>query len=290
MSKRIALITGATNGIGLEAAVEIARAGFHTVLVGRNPARCEASVADVKARSGSQDVEALVADLSSLQEVRELARAFRARHGALHLLVNNAGAFFSDRRPTVDGLERTFALNHLAPFLLTHLLEDLLVASAPARVVTTSSGAHLGGHMAFDDLQGEKRWSGFKAYSQSKLANVLFTAELARRLEGRGVTATCLHPGVVATGFGMESGGFMSRFVKLAQVFMLSPQEGARTLVHLATSPQVEGKTGTYWQRCREKTPSKEARDPDVARRLWEVSAELVGISKSEGAGRRDIG
>jgi NAD(P)-dependent dehydrogenase (short-subunit alcohol dehydrogenase family) len=270
------LITGATQGIGLASAIGIAQAGAETVLVARNRERGEAAMAEVKAKSGNSNVSMLVADLASQESVRQLAAAFKQSHQRLHVLLNNAGGLFVKRVLTIDGIETTFAVNHLAYFLLTELLLDVLEASAPARIINVASAAHFGGAIDFDDLQHEKRYSSFKVYSDSKLANVLFTYELARRLAGTGVTANCLHPGVVTTGFGKNNPGLPKTLITLAGPFMLSPEKGARTSIYLATSPEVEGVTGKYFDKCKSVSSSKQSYDPESARRLWQVSEDMT--------------
>jgi len=279
------LITGATQGIGLAAAIEIARAGPTTVLVARNAARGDAAVQEVKDKSGNPNVSVLIADLSSQASIRKLAADFKAKHDRLHLLLNNAGGVFMERSMTVDGIETTFAVNHLAYFLLTELLLDVIKASAPARIVNVSSGAHTPGHLDFDDLQHQKKWSGLRTYSDSKLANILFTYELARRLAGTGVTVNALHPGVVSTGFGRNNKGLMKAFVSLFGPFLLSPEKGARTSVYLATSPEVEGVTGKYFEKCKAVSSNKESYDTDVARRLWDASEQLTRQGARAAAG-----
>jgi NAD(P)-dependent dehydrogenase (short-subunit alcohol dehydrogenase family) len=210
--------------------------------------------------------------------VRQLAADVRSRCDRLDVLVNNAGAVFDKRGVTVDGFERTFALNHLSYFLLTNLLLDILKASSAARIVSVASNAHQPAKIDFDDLQSEKRYFSFRAYSVSKLANILFTAELARRLAGTRVTANCLHPGAIASGFGRNNPGWFKSVIALAQLFMISPEKGARTSIYLASSPEAEGKTGLYWVKCKPAQPSKAARDEATQRRLWDVSAQLVGL------------
>jgi NAD(P)-dependent dehydrogenase (short-subunit alcohol dehydrogenase family) len=281
---KVCLLTGATTGIGRAAAEGLARTGLTLVLAGRDAARTEAAVEGVRRVSGNDRVEGLVADLSLGSEVRRLAAEFRARHRRLDVLVNNAGAIFTRREETAEGREKTLALNHLAYFLLTRELLDLLLATAPARVVNVASEAHRGTRLDFDDLDSRRRYSGLGVYGRSKLMNLLFTAELARRLEGKAVTANALHPGVVATGFGGNTPGLFRTLVRIAQPFMLSPEKGARTLVYLATSPEVEGVSGKYFYRCREMRPSPAARDPESARRLWELSEQLVSASRTRAA------
>jgi NAD(P)-dependent dehydrogenase (short-subunit alcohol dehydrogenase family) len=279
MTGRTALVTGGTHGIGLATAQALASSGAPVTLVGRNADKTGRVVEALRRDSGNDRVEGLVADLSSQAEVRRLATEFAAAHDRLDVLVNNVGGFWATRHLTADGLERTFALNHLAPFLLTHLLRPLLESSAPARVVTVSSGAQALGRIDFDDLQGERSYSGQRAYNQSKLANVLFTYELARRLEGTGVTANALHPGVVRTGFGREDPSFPYRaLLPLVRPFLLSPERGAQTSVYLASSPEVEGVSGKYFVKKQERRSSRASYDTQVARRLWDVSAELTGV------------
>lgn len=276
---KVCLITGQTQGIGLAATQAIAKLGPKLVLVVRDAKRGRELVEELRAQ-GNPHVELLVGDLSVQADVRRIAAEFLSRHDRLHLLVNNAGAIFMQRQTSRDGLEMTFALNHLGYFLLTNLLRDVLVQSAPARIVNVASRAHVRGTIAFDDLQATRSYSGWSAYSQSKLANILFTRELARRLQGTGVTCNCLHPGVVSTGFGKNDSGWMRWVVRMAAPFLRSPEQGAATTIFLATSPAVEGITGTYFSDCKEREPSKEARDPKVAERLWQVSEQLTGLGK----------
>jgi len=279
MQGKVCLVTGATSGIGLVTARELARQGARVVLVGRNPARCEAAVAQIRIETGNAEVEALLADLSSQQQVRELARRFCESHPRLDVLVNNAGGMWMRRELTADGLEMTFAVNHLAYFLLTHLLLDVLKASAPARIVNVSSEAHRKAVLDFDDLMGERRYSGWRAYCRSKLANLLFTYELKRRLGGTGVTANAVHPGWVATGFAGNNGwrGWVWRLA--ARCFALSPEHGARTIVYLASSPDLASFSGGYFIRERAVPSSPASYDNAAGRRLWEVSGALANLS-----------
>lgn len=280
MAERVALITGATQGIGKVAALRIAPSFDIVVLVARDQARGEATVAEVQRAAPNAKVELLVGDLSLQADCKRLADEFRARHTALHLLVNNAGAIFDSRAETKEGFERTFALNHLGYFRLTYELLDVLKASAPARIVSVSSGAHNMARegMRWDDLQSQK-YSAMGAYSQSKLANILFTRELATRLAGTGVTANSLHPGAVSTGFGRNNGGLFNLAIRFVQLFFLTAEEGADTIIYLATSPEVANTTGKYFQKRREQKASKAARDPEAPSRLWKISAELCGVS-----------
>jgi len=279
MRGKVCLVTGATSGIGYVTARALAEMGATVVAVGRNREKGEAIVADIKRRSGSDTVAFMRADLSSQASIRALATTFTDQYDRLHVLANNAGGIFATRETTVDGIEMTFALDHLAPFLLTELLLPTLKASAPARVVTVSSSAQAFGKINFDDLQGAKRYSAWRAYNQAKLANVLFTYELARRLAGTGVTATCLHPGLVATGFAQNNGDLTQRLIKAGQVFMPSPEKGARTSIYLASSPLVEGVTGRYFVAKKPKTSSRRSYDEATARRLWEISEGLTGLA-----------
>ena len=274
------LITGATNGIGLEAAVALARQGARVVMVGRDPHRTEAAVAEVQRRSGSAEVSHLLCDFSSQTSIRSLAEAIRARHDRLDVLINNAGGVNKTRRLTVDGIEATFAVNHLGYFLLTHLLADLLVGSAPARVVTVASAGHRSGTLDFDDLGYERGYSLLRAYTRSKLANVLFAAELARRLQGTGVTSNSLHPGVVSTNIWAGAGSWLKPLIRtLLRPFFLSAEEGGATIVQLAADPELEGVTGKYFEKGKVVTPAPLARDEALAKRLWDVSASLTGLS-----------
>jgi len=275
------LVTGATAGIGRAASFALARMGAHMVLVGRDRQKAESTVAQIKAQTGNGQVEYLLADMSVQAEVRRLAEEVRSRYPRLDVLLNNAGGVFNPRQVTKDGLELTFALNHLGYFLLTNLLLDLLKASAPARIVNVSSEAHRlgGGRINFDDLMGEKSYNPMTAYGQSKLANILFTYELARRLKGTGVTVNCLHPGGVATNFGQSAPGAWAWAFKLFRPFMLTPEQGADTLVYLASAPEVEGVTGKYWVKRRPKRSNAESYDEGVAERLWKVSEQLTGLA-----------
>jgi NAD(P)-dependent dehydrogenase (short-subunit alcohol dehydrogenase family) len=274
MKGKTCMVTGATSGIGREVAAGLARQGATVVIVGRDRIKCESAAQYV-----GGDSSYLVADLSSQAEVRRLAEEFLQKHAVLHVLVNNAGVFMADRKTTADGIEYTFAVNHLAPFLLTNLLLEKLKASAPARVVTTSSVAHRGARIDFDDIGFEKRsYGGIKAYGQSKLANILFTRELARRLGPTGVTANCFHPGGVRTGL-MEGNPARYRAVwAAASPFLLSAEKGADTGIYLASSPEVEGVSGKYFVKRKEEKPSDAALDDEAAARLWKLSEQMAGI------------
>jgi len=276
---KTALVTGATSGIGLEASVELARRGARVVMVGRDPGRTQAAVAAVKARSGSGEVSHLLCDFSSLAAIRGLAGTLLAGHDRLDVLVNNAGGVNRSRRLTVDGIEATFAVNHLGYFLLTNLLRDLLVRSAPARVVTVASIGHRRGTLDFADLGFERGYSIMRAYTRSKLANVLFAAELARRLAGTGVTSNSLHPGSVATNIWSGAPLWAKPLIQvLYRPFFISAEKGARSIVQLGASPELEGVTGRYFERGKAVTPAPLAQDQALAKRLWEVSATLVGL------------
>jgi NAD(P)-dependent dehydrogenase (short-subunit alcohol dehydrogenase family) len=283
MAGRTALVTGGTGGIGLATAAGLAGLGARVGIVGSDATRAQAAAERIRKAGG--DVDVFTADLSAQREVRRLAEQARAAYPRLDVLVNNVGGYWATRHTTEDGLERTFAVNHLAPFLLTHLLLDRLRSAAPARVVTVSSGAQAMGRIDFDDLQGERSYSGQRAYNQSKLANVLFTYELARRLEGSGVTANALHPGVVRTAFGQEdSRGWMRLLLPVLRPFMKSPERGAETSIYLASSPDVEGVSGRYFAGSRPKSSSRASYDTAAAARLWQTSLELVGQASAERA------
>ena len=280
MAGKSVLVTGGTGGIGKATAIGLAALGARVGITGRDQARAAAAAAGIRAATGNAAVEAFAADMSAQAEVRRLAAQVADTYPRLDVLVNNVGGFWAHRHVTADGLEHTFALNHLAPFLLTSLLLDRLTASAPARIVTVSSGAHARGRIDFDDLQGERNYSGQRAYSQSKLASVMFTYELARRLDGTGVTATVLHPGVVRTSFGAEDqAAYFAVMIGVARLFMKTPAQGASTPVYLASSPQVEGITGRYFVNRKPKTSSKASYDAAAATRLWQASADLAGMT-----------
>src|SRR5215210_5479890 len=281
MGEKVCLITGATSGIGKATAVGLANMGASVVMVGRDRGKGEAALAEITEKSTNASVELMLVDLSSQQEIRRLADEFKEAYPRLGVLINNAGVFRSKRITTADGLEMTFAVNHLAYFSLTNLLLGVLEASAPSRIVNVASGDHSNGTIDFDDLQGEKEYKGPKAYSQSKLADVLFTYELARRLEGTGVTANCLHPGgrmPVRTNFGSGVSGVIGLMVRALRPLMISPEKGAETSIYLASSPEVEGVSGKYFVKRAEARSSDESYDEKIARRLWEVSADLTNL------------
>jgi NAD(P)-dependent dehydrogenase (short-subunit alcohol dehydrogenase family) len=278
MKDKTVLITGATAGIGKETARGLAKTGARVVLVGRNQAKGEAVVEELKRATNNENIDLLMADLFSMAEIRRLADEFKSKYNRLDVLVNNAGAVFDKRETTVDGLEKTFALNHISYFLLTNLLLDLIKASAPARIVSVSSMAHQYGRIDFDNLQGERSFSAMSIYANSKLMNILFTYELARRLDGTGVTANCLHPGGVASDFGNNLGGFYKIVVWLFKnTFAISSAKGAETSVFLATSPEVEGVTGKYFDNKKVIASSKISYDETSQRRLWEMSEQICG-------------
>ena len=280
------LITGSTSGIGKQIAIGLAKLKANVVLVGRKKARCEALLEEIRRNistdSSKNRISYLLADLSSQASIRQLADEFLANHERLDVLLNNAGVFLPKRLTTIDGIEYTFAVNHLAPFLITNLLFERIKASSPSRIITTSSVAHRGAHINFDDLQLERRrYNGLKAYSQSKLANILFTKELSRRSKGSGVTSNCFHPGAVRTNL-IQSGPWYYRLIwATVRPFLVSPWRGADTAIYLASSSDVEGISGKYFVRRKEVGLSDSADDQDAAIRLWKISEELTGIKNN---------
>ena len=269
MNGKIVLITGGTSGIGRVTARELKRMGATVVVVGRDPARLDV----LKREIGADTIRA---DLQLVSEARRAADEFRRRYQRLHVLVNNAGALFGDRQVTSEGLERTFALNHMAYFTVTAALLDVLGASAPARVVSVSSEAARGGRIDFSDLQMEHRFSGIWQYCNSKLMNLLFAFELARRLQGSGVTSNAVHPGTVASGFGGQGAGWFGVLTRIARPFLLNEEKGARTQIWAASDPSLERVTGKYFVKQREKKPPRAALDQAAARRLWEESEKIL--------------
>lgn len=276
---KICLVTGSTSGIGKVTARELANKGATVVLVSRNRAKGEATQAEIKQTTGNENVDLLVADLSFLQEVRRLVAEFQQKYSHLHILINNAGGAYGSREVTSEGLEATFVVNYLAPFLLTELLVETLKASAPARIINVSSMAH-SRDIAFDNLQGEKHYATMSNYGQAKLALILFTYELARRLEGTGVTVNTLHPGLVASNFNGGTKGIFHFLAGIAYFFAgISVEKGAQTTLYLATSPQVEGVTGKYFVNKQEKKTARRSYDQALGQRLWQVSEQLVAHS-----------
>ena len=274
------VVTGSSSGIGKATALGLAKAGASVILVCRSQEKGEAAMREIIQKSSNQKVSLMIADLSSQNAIRRLANDLSASHDKLHVLVNNAGAFLAKRHLTEDGLEMTFAVNYLAPFLLTNLLLPILKAGVPSRIVTVASTAHHGTTIDFDNLQGERGYSGFRAYSQSKLADIMFTYELARRLEGNNVTANCLHPGVVRTNLGKNNWWMFRLALTLFAPFLLSAEGGARTSIYLATSRDLEGVTGKYFVKEKEAKSSKESYDESVGKRLWDVSVRLTHLSE----------
>jgi retinol dehydrogenase-12 len=283
MKGTVCVVTGATSGIGKAAATALARMGATVVMVGRDRGRTEAAAAQIAAVSASPP-RAEIADLASLEQVRALAGRLAGLE-RIDVLINNAGLVLGERRITPDGLEHVFALNHLAPFLLTNLLLPKLTGSAPARVVTVTSDAHSAARLDLSDPNLEHGWDSWRSYANSKLANILFTRELARRLDGTGVTANCAHPGVVRTGFGQESRPLLKLGITIARPFKLSPERGADTIVYLASSPEVAGQTGGYYVKRQRREPSAAARDDTLARELWELSEKMTGLAPARPAG-----
>jgi len=277
---KVVVITGATSGIGQIAATRLAALGARLVLVARDRRRADATLARLREAGPNVAHRALIADLSILAEVKRVGREIAAAEPRVDVLINNAGNIFPTRQVTPDGLECTFATNHMAYFVLTHELRERLVASAPARVVNTASAAHIGRSLDFDDLQLTRKYGIMTAYGRSKLANILFTRELARRLAGAGVTANCLHPGLVATGLGQRTGGFFALAVRFVMLFAGSPEPGAQTVVHLASSPEVASVTGAYFISSRQAEAKPAARDDLAARRLWDESERIAGFKE----------
>lgn len=276
--EKVFIVTGASSGMGKEAALGLAGEGSTVVLACRNESKGKMALEEIRRKSGSSSLELMILDLADLRSVRRMAAEFQETHSRLDVLLNNAGLILTKREVTVDGFEMTFQVNYLSHFLLTHLLLDSLKRSAPSRVINVSSSAHTSAHVHFDDLQCEKRYSAFRAYGQSKLAQVLFTYELARRLAGTEVDVNCLHPGAVASNWGRGSGSWLSAGLRLVSVFMKSPQKGAETSIFLATAPGLEGVTGKYFSNNLETKSSAESYDQEYGKRLWDTSFELLGI------------
>ena len=276
MQGNVVVITGATSGIGAVAAERLASMGARILVIARDRTRGETTLRRLSERAPGVGHRVFYADLSLIGETRRVANEIAAAESRIDVLINNAGALFGKRGLTGEGLERTFATNHMSYFVVTEQLRERLLASAPARVINTSSEAHRGMKIDFGDLQGTRSYQGFRAYGRSKLCNILFTRELARQLSGTGVTVNCLHPGFVNTLFGDESKGPLSLLFRIAKKFAISPEKGAETIVFLASAKEVAGTTGQYFYQCRPKTPSIEAQDDDAAKRLWEESAKLA--------------
>lgn len=279
MAGKTVVITGASQGIGKAAAIDLAKLGAELVLVVRDARKADAAVAEIREATPAAKIDLVFADLSLMSAVRKAAAEIKARHPKIHVLLNNAGVVMTERKVTAEGHELTFATNHLNYFVLTHELLDVLKASAPARIINVASDAHVGQRIDFDDLMGEKSFKTWKAYGQSKLANVMFTYELARRLEGTGVTANALHPGVVATNFGKNNQNWFGWGVKLLAPFFTSPSKGAATSVFLASSATAEGVSGKYFKRSKARKSSGWSYKVDAQKRLWEVSEKLAGLA-----------
>jgi NAD(P)-dependent dehydrogenase (short-subunit alcohol dehydrogenase family) len=279
MHGKVCVITGASSGIGLAAAEKLGSMGARLVLVGRERGRGEAAAALLRRRVPGVALSVHYADLSRLDEMKRLAKEIGALEPRIDVLVNNAGAMFDRRAVTADGLERTFALNHLAYFVLANRLKPQLMAATSARVVNVASDAHRGNTIDFDDLQSARSYRGFRVYGRSKLMNILFTRELARRLAGSGVTANCLHPGFVASRFGDNSVGLFRIGIGIAKLFAIPPEKGAETIVYLASSPEVAEVSGGYFAKSRAATPTAAAQDDAAARRLWEETARIAGLA-----------
>jgi len=282
LAQRVCMVTGASSGIGKETAKKLAGLGATVVMVCRNQKRGEKAMSEIKGVGGDAKVELLLADFASLGSVRALTKEFLESHDSLHVLVNNAGGVNVTRSVTVDGFETTFQVDYLSHFLLTNLLLDVLEKSAPSRIINVSSASHYGGHMNFNDLQMRKGYGVMKAYSQAKLAQVLFTYELSRRLEGTGVTVYALHPGAVATNLWKSPMGALSFLGNISRLFLIGPERGAETPVYLASSPEVEGVTGKYYDHMREKQSSKESYDQPIAGKLWDESERMAGLASPE--------
>ncbi len=278
MTGKVCLITGATSGIGAVTARELARMGCSVVITARDQRKAEIAVDKLRAESGSIKIDGLVADLSSQDQVRNLAAEFMRQHNRLDVLINNAGAIYLRRYLSRDGIEMTFAVNHLAPFLLTNLLLEMVIDSTPARIINVASNSHEGQEIDFDDLESQRNYNFMRAYGRSKLANVMFTFELSRRISGSSVTANAVHPGLVGTNMGANNGWLVNLFLPLFRLISLSPEEGAETSIHLASSPEVEGMSGKYFIQKRAVPSSPSSLDKEKARQLWEVSTDMTGL------------
>jgi len=278
MGERICAVTGANSGIGKFVARDLARMGESVVMVCRNQTRGESARDEIRNETGNNQVDLMIADLSSLESVRKLAKDYTGSHDKLHVLVNNAGTILGKRNVTSEGLEETFVANYLSHFLLTNLLLDVLKKSAPSRIVNVSSDAHFNGHIEFDDLQGERKYGAMNSYCQSKLAQVLFTYALADRLKGTGVTVNVLHPGAVRTHWG-DKAGALGIGIKIARPFMIGPEKGAETPFYLASSKEVEGVSGKFFASKKERKSSEESYKKEESEKLWEVSMKLSGLA-----------
>lgn len=279
MIDKVCMVTGATGGLGLATAEALSQRGATVIIVGRNADKGPAVVSRIQRQTGNPAVEFMLADLSSQQDIRHLAQEFNNRHSRLHVLVNNAGASYRKRRESVDGIEMTFALNHLGYFLLTNLLLDPLKASAPSRIVNISSEVHRDVTLDFENLQASRGFNGYQVYKRSKLANLLFTYELARRLEGTNVTVNAVSPGLVKTNLGLQDGGMPALMKRFINAWMgVSPEEGAKVIIHLATWPEVEGISGNYFVKGEPVRSSEASNDLGAAARLWQISAKLTGL------------
>jgi len=276
MNGKVCLVTGATDGIGKVSARVLAELGAKVIIVGRNPEKSAIVLDELRSISGNENIDLLMADLAVMQEVRDLAEQVISRYDRIDVLLNNAGGYFTKHEITSDGLEMTFALNHMSYFLLTNKLMELLKYSAPARIVNVSSNAHYGVDMEFENLNGEQEYKAWKAYQKSKLANVLFTYELLKKVPGN-ITVNCLHPGFVATNFGHNNGGFFGPVLKIAQrISAIDPEEGAKTSIFLCSAPEVKGVSGKYFYKCQPKTSSRESRNMDTGKRLWQISSDIA--------------
>ncbi|MFX1296687.1 MAG: SDR family oxidoreductase [Promethearchaeota archaeon] len=275
IQEKIIMITGANSGIGKATALGLAEMGATIVMVGRSKERSEIALKEIKEQTRNPNIDLIIADLSSQKDIRNLVKEFKNKYQKLDVLINNAGIILSKRQESADGIEMQLAVNHLAPFLLTNLLIDILKASTPARVIMVSSNMHKGAKLDFSDLQSKKKYNAFKTYGTTKLALTIITYEFARRLEGTGVTVNALHPGVIKTNLGRDMNWFMRGFTK---VFFKSPKKGAQTSIYLATSPEVEGITGKYFASKREEKSSNATYNEEVAKRLWQISVELTNL------------
>lgn len=278
MSGKVCLVTGATSGIGKVTALELGRMGAEVIVVSRDPEKVQRTVSQIENETGAPAVHGYTADLSLQSEIHELAAKILGRFDRLHVLVNNAGAYFHSRQETEEGIEKTFALNHLNYFLLTNKLLDLITHTPAARIVNVSSDAHRGAKMNFDDLEFERGYNGFRSYGQSKLANVMFTYHLARQLEDQDVTVNAMHPGFVASGFGIGNGFLVDTVMKITHLFAKSEEEGARTVIYLAASPEVAGLSGMYFTDERPVRSSGESYDEEKQERLWQISLGMVKV------------